>query len=161
MEKLVPPLRNAGVRHHDTGFSARNVGWFSVGLVAMVIISGVLMAGLMLEFENIYPVSSESHTPEVTTEQAPAPLLQPSPQEDLEQMRQRTRDILNSYGWMDREAGVVRIPIERAMDLMIQRGFPVRTQPAPLEGPPPVGKTEPSLSPPPESPLSGDAYRGN
>jgi hypothetical protein len=34
---------------------------------------------------------------------------------------------LESYGWIDRSNGIVRIPIERAMDLILQSGLPVRT----------------------------------
>lgn len=34
---------------------------------------------------------------------------------------------LNSYGWVDRSNGIVRIPIDRAMDLLAQRGLPART----------------------------------
>ena len=34
---------------------------------------------------------------------------------------------LNSYGWVDREHGVVRIPIEQAIDLLATRGLPART----------------------------------
>jgi hypothetical protein len=34
---------------------------------------------------------------------------------------------LNSYGWVDRSNGIVRIPISRAMDLLLQRGLPTRT----------------------------------
>jgi len=34
---------------------------------------------------------------------------------------------LNSYGWTDRSNGIVRIPIARAMDLILQRGLPTRT----------------------------------
>jgi hypothetical protein len=35
---------------------------------------------------------------------------------------------LNSYDWIDEKAGTVRIPIGRAMDLLVQRGLPVRPQ---------------------------------
>jgi hypothetical protein len=34
---------------------------------------------------------------------------------------------LTSYGWIDRSNGIVRIPIDRAMDLILQRGLPART----------------------------------
>jgi hypothetical protein len=34
---------------------------------------------------------------------------------------------LNSYGWIDRSSGIVQIPIDRAMDLLAQRGLPTRT----------------------------------
>jgi hypothetical protein len=35
---------------------------------------------------------------------------------------------LHSYGWVDQRAGVVRIPIDRAMELVAQRGLPTRPQ---------------------------------
>jgi hypothetical protein len=34
---------------------------------------------------------------------------------------------LNSYGWINRSNGVIHIPIDRAMDLLAQRGLPART----------------------------------
>jgi hypothetical protein len=37
---------------------------------------------------------------------------------------------LNSYGWMDRSNGIVHIPIARAMELLLQRGLPTRTNDA-------------------------------
>ena len=33
--------------------------------------------------------------------------------------------LLDNYSWVDRSQGKVRIPIERAMELMPQRGLPV------------------------------------
>ena len=35
---------------------------------------------------------------------------------------------MHSYGWVDQQAGVVRIPIDRAMELLAQRGLPTRPQ---------------------------------
>lgn len=40
--------------------------------------------------------------------------------EELSQLRARQRDQLNSYRWVDPKAGVVAIPIERAMDLVVE-----------------------------------------
>ena len=37
-------------------------------------------------------------------------------------------DQLNSYGWIDEKAGVAHIPIEHAMDLIVQRKIPVYPQ---------------------------------
>ena len=61
----------------------------------------------------------------------PAPNLQISPHDDLMALRARENAELNSYGWVDRPHGVVRIPIERAMDLIIARGLPARPPGAP------------------------------
>ena len=58
---------------------------------------------------------------------------------DLVALRQRQTEKLNSYGWVDRTNKIVRIPIERAMDLIISRGFPVANPDeatAPLKLPP-------------------------
>jgi hypothetical protein len=44
----------------------------------------------------------------------------------LQQLLEADNTKLNSYGWIDKSAGVIRIPIDRAMDLLAQRGLPVR-----------------------------------
>lgn len=46
---------------------------------------------------------------------------------DLTKLHAEQNEQLNSYGWINRSNGVVRIPIERAMDLLAQRGLPTRT----------------------------------
>ena len=51
----------------------------------------------------------------------PPPRLQVQPQEDLGQIRADEDAALHGYGWVDRKAGVVRIPIERAMELLVER----------------------------------------
>jgi len=48
----------------------------------------------------------------------PEPRLQTTPAEDLAQLRAREDTILDGYGWEDRAAGVVHIPIGRAMELV-------------------------------------------
>ncbi len=59
----------------------------------------------------------------------PEPHLQTAPQADLAAMRTREDAELNSYGWVDRAGGVVRLPVARAMELLVQRGLPVRGDP--------------------------------
>jgi len=44
----------------------------------------------------------------------------------MNKFRAVERDVLNNYGWVDRKAGVVHIPIEQAMDQLIARGLPTR-----------------------------------
>ena len=46
--------------------------------------------------------------------------------EDLSRFREREEAELNTYGWINRTSGVVRIPIARAMDLLLAHGLPVR-----------------------------------
>jgi hypothetical protein len=51
-------------------------------------------------------------------QEPPAPRLQKNPRRDLADLRERERTLLESYAWVDRPAGRVRIPVDRAMTLM-------------------------------------------
>lgn len=57
----------------------------------------------------------------------PEPQLETNERTELNKIRLREEDTLSTYGYIDKDAGVVRIPIERAMELIAQRGLPVRT----------------------------------
>ena len=50
----------------------------------------------------------------------PFPREQPDPKLDLKAQRAREDVELNSYGWVDRTSGIVRIPIDRAIELLTQ-----------------------------------------
>jgi len=66
-----------------------------------------------------------------TLERFPGPNLQLNPREDLVALRAREQARLTSYGWVNREEGVVHVPIERAMELLLEQGLPVRKSNAP------------------------------
>jgi len=54
----------------------------------------------------------------------PQPRVQVWPALELEKLRVAEDAQLNSYGWANRDAGVVHIPIHRAMQLILDRGLP-------------------------------------
>ena len=56
----------------------------------------------------------------------PDPRLETDERNQLNKESTREEGLLYSYGWVDEKAGTVRIPIDRAMDLLVQRGLPVR-----------------------------------
>jgi hypothetical protein len=64
----------------------------------------------------------------------PTPSLQTQPFRDVYMMRDEEAKQLQSYGWVDQEGGVARIPIDKAMEVMIQRGFPARPEAPPAGG---------------------------
>jgi len=43
-------------------------------------------------------------------------------------MRAAQERQLTTYGWLDKEKQTVRIPIDRAMELLAKRGLPARKQ---------------------------------
>jgi hypothetical protein len=58
----------------------------------------------------------------------PSPRLEVDERGQLNGIRLNEEQTLYSYGWVDEKAGTVRIPIDRAMGLLVQRGLPVRPQ---------------------------------
>jgi hypothetical protein len=58
----------------------------------------------------------------------PEPRLETDERTEINDFRLREEEQLNSYGWIDQPAGVVHIPIERAMQLVVARGLAVRPQ---------------------------------
>lgn len=54
----------------------------------------------------------------------PGPRLLVEPGSDFRPLHSAQEGELNSYGWVDRKARKVRIPIERAMQLLVERGLP-------------------------------------
>jgi hypothetical protein len=62
-----------------------------------------------------------------------APELEVNGREDLLETQAEQQQELETYSWEDRKAQIVRIPIERAMDLLLQKGLPVLPLPTEQE----------------------------
>jgi hypothetical protein len=60
----------------------------------------------------------------------PNPKLEEDERGQLNGIRLKEEQTLYSYGWVDEKTGTVRIPIERAMELLAQQGLPTRPQAA-------------------------------
>jgi hypothetical protein len=72
----------------------------------------------------------------------PNPKLEEDERGQLNDIRRNEEKTLYTYGWVDEKAGTVHIPIERAMDLLVQRGLPVRAQSAASESAAPTSGTK-------------------
>ena len=70
----------------------------------------------------------------------PEPRIQANPAADMDTLRQQEDAVLTTYGWVDRPAGVVRIPIDVAMKQVLEEGLPVRQ---PDSAPPAAGSPAP------------------
>jgi hypothetical protein len=69
----------------------------------------------------------------------PAPRLQVEPRGELHSYCEQQDNLLTTYGWADEHNGVVRIPVDRAMELTLQQGLPSRAAadiPAGISNPP-------------------------
>ena len=89
-----------------------------VCVFGFVAFAAVAMAGLYLYIRDVAPFALAS-TPH---RDFPKPALQSSPQSDLTEMRRERRITLNSYAWIDKSRAISRIPIDRAMQHVAERG---------------------------------------
>ena len=100
----------------------------AIGLILLTAVSIFVLVGLFPHFEirayaNQAPSSGTNIDARILP---PEPRLQDNAVQDLQQLRASEDRTLSSYGWVDRKKGVVRIHIERAIDLLAQRWLPGR-----------------------------------
>ena len=113
--------------HHEEGdvndVNARAILTFGAALMVTTAVVCVLVWLLFTSFQRREAQSGTRDFPLAVEQQnrmPPEPRLQTNPREDLRVMREREEAILNSYG-LDRDTGAVRIPIEIAMKLTVER----------------------------------------
>jgi hypothetical protein len=126
----VEPQVKPRQRGHET--SDANVKWL-FGIVFFLLFGGLaihsIMAGFLTSLKG-KASATDLWEPVARAKRLtppPGPQLQISAPMDLQAFRAREDDQLNSYGWVNRTTGVVRIPISRAMELVLQEGLPVGT----------------------------------
>jgi len=71
-------------------------------------------------------------------QQFPQPRLETNERVELNGFRLAEEQKLHSYGWIDKDAGIVHIPIEAAMQMLVQRGLPT----TPRVGTPPTSTVQ-------------------
>ena len=143
--------------HEESRVQVAGVTWFIIILSIAVVFIGWLMVALINSFEGREQKSElESRPSPFAAERPklpPQPRLQLAPAseeqidkreppdlkvqhplQEMKELRSTWEKQLNSYGWLDEQGGVVRIPIEDAKRLLLQRGLPTRPQKKPEEG---------------------------
>jgi hypothetical protein len=96
---------------------------FGASLLVFIAVSGVALR-LIFDFRPGWPIPAPGQRAQVEPE------LQTAPRLDLAALRRREDAELARLGWVDRAAGIARIPIEDAMRIIAQRGLPRWGQPA-------------------------------
>ena len=119
----------AGHEEKDVNFIA--ITKFGIGLTLILVVSVFVLWGLFHYFVSSEEKSYGAGAPLAPAalnpmKEPPQPRLQASPPIDLREMRAAEDQLLHHYSWVDRDKGVVRIPIERAMDLLVQHGLASR-----------------------------------
>lgn len=106
-------------------------------LVAIAVAVHLILWGVMVVFEKSSERTDPAISPVASAQVPPAPMLQPtmkyhptSSSQDMRTLREQNEKVLGSYGWVDREKGIVRIPIEVAMEKLLAQPQAATTQEA-------------------------------
>jgi hypothetical protein len=123
----IEPRNNPAVAHEPTDADARAITRFGIGLALVVVLSQLLLWWFFdhlsvreLKLSPPVPALIKAEAPK----EPPEPRLQGNPQLDMRKLRETEDAVLNHYAWVDPDRGIVRIPIERAMEIVAQKGLP-------------------------------------
>lgn len=132
------PIHHDGFEHED--LSSSGVFYFLAGLALLGLVIYLIVFGMYRFLDNYerahQPPLSPMATPQADTRTFTHENVQVFPQPRLEenertQLRSFIEDQdrkLATYDWVDKDRSTVRIPIDRAMELIVQRGLPVRPE---------------------------------
>jgi len=138
------------------GVNYSGIGWFLVILTVTTLFCQALVWGGFALMETFHvarsgverpPLSQPAATPAIGEnenkgrvmtglEHAPSPQMIVDEPSVLAEFRRREEASLSTYGWINKPLGVVRIPIDRAKTLILERGLPARPAPAGAATPP-------------------------
>lgn len=114
--------------HHEmTDASISGLVKFGIGMFLLMVVVMIGMIWMFDHFSSTQKLGPPASPFAETQQPPPSPKLQIHPAGELKGLLQDENEKLNSYGWVDQKAGIVRIPIDRAMDLMVKNGLPLRT----------------------------------
>ena len=123
------------------GVSYSGIFWFIVILTGTTLLCQLLMWGMFVLLDahrrpggDRAPLAAPIAEPRidggriVSDRQLPQPSMLVSEPTELDAFRRHEDTVLHGYGWIDEQAGTARIPVERAKELLLEKGFPVRAQ---------------------------------
>jgi hypothetical protein len=115
----------------NPGHEQKDVDVFSLFTIAFLLFVSFLIVflivwGMMRYFKIHEPAktSGQANIPVTRVGEFPKPRLEVKASADLAKLRAAEEADLDSYGWIDQSSGAVRIPIDRAIQLILQRGLP-------------------------------------
>ena len=107
--------------HERSDMNPKYILYFGIALVVAGLVIQVGVWGMFRFFEHEQAQRESQPALVEAPKPPPEPRLQISPQGDLQELRRQEDEILSTYRWIDRDNGVARIPIDRAMQLLIER----------------------------------------
>jgi len=121
-----PSGNGAGYERRDANLSSLLQFGFWLAVLLVVTLVGMKWTfNYFTRTEPLGPTSSPMVEPGARV-LPPSPRLQSKPHLELKDYCEAQQKQVNAYAWVDQQSGVVRIPVDRAMDLTLARGLPAR-----------------------------------
>jgi hypothetical protein len=128
-DRISPQVIDKGYETSDVG--ARWVGVAALGLAITVIALAALMGGYVALFDARQAGGSGRTAIERTDLTPPKPRLEPDPEGDARAINRNAGQRLAGFGWIDRNSGIAHIPIDDAIRLLSQHGWPSKEEGGP------------------------------
>jgi hypothetical protein len=121
----IRPHPDGELSHEANRVQVRGILGFALVLIALAGIVHLVLAFVMQRFSKEESKLEHQRPPLFAlTVDVPTPHLQGNPAAELSRLKAESLDQLNTYGWVNREAGIAHIPIDRAMDILARSGLP-------------------------------------
>ncbi|HYM75480.1 MAG TPA: hypothetical protein VE377_05825 [Candidatus Dormibacteraeota bacterium] len=142
------PAKNGHGDYERSDIGTRGIVYFLLGLAVALVVTYFVVDGIYRYLNHRFEAEQPAVSPLVTSAQQdtrrippqykdneyekylkegfPSPQLEVNERTELNDERLREEQTLSTYDYVDKNAGTVRIPIDRAMELVAQRGLPTR-----------------------------------
>jgi len=115
--------------HETRDAGVRPIVLTGVVLAVAIVIVGLIVYGTFSYLAGHRAVAAQANPMSVGDSQIPPePRIEEHPAIALQELHAQEDKTLSTYGWTDKKTGVVRIPIDRAIELQLVRGFPTRKE---------------------------------
>jgi hypothetical protein len=119
-------LADGTTRHEANLLRVRGLAWFAAalaGVTALVLLMlTFVMRGFLHEEKELTLLAPPRFAGD--TGEYPTPRIQADPADELKKTKTEDLGRLNTYGWVDRKAGVAHIPVDRAIEILARKGLP-------------------------------------
>jgi len=122
-----PAATHEGAGAYDREIDMRSILWFGAALVGATAVALLMMWWMSASFKAIDQAKDGPPSPIIEAHLdpiPPGPRLQPVPPRDMDELRAEDHKMLTTYGWVDQAHGVARIPVDRAIAILAEKGLP-------------------------------------
>jgi hypothetical protein len=129
MSELPEKSDNPEIVHEESDVNVGAILRFGIGLAVVALVVHVFLWWLLGVYQRQQNRAHAQAFPMAAGQQnrlPPSPRFQENPQQELQDLRVKQRGVLEEYSWVNKEAGIARIPIEEAMKIVVERGLPTR-----------------------------------